>query len=217
MGTPTFTVVGVTGDFRQERPPQAVGPAIYVYMPLGNNSQVLTIRTTLADPLTLVPGVQTILRQMDPTLPPPHVRSFEAAIARGLWRERLHEQVLSIFAALAVVLAVFGVYGVIAYAVAQRTHEFGVRLALGATRAQVLGLVLRQGAWSTVIGVMAGVAAALQLTSMLSSVLHDVRPTDPVTFIGVSLGLTAVVLLATVSPARSASKVDPVVALRVDG
>jgi putative ABC transport system permease protein len=115
------------------------------------------------------------------------------------------------------VLAVFGVYGVIAYAVAQRTHEFGVRLALGATRAQVLGLVLRQGAWSTVIGVMAGVAAALQLTSMLSSVLHDVRPTDPVTFIGVSLGLTAVVLLATVSPARSASKVDPVVALRVDG
>jgi putative ABC transport system permease protein len=217
MGTRTFTIIAIAQDFRQERPPRAIGPAMYVYVPLGINSQVLTIRTTLADPLTLLPGIQAILRQLDPALPPPTVRTFEAAIARGLWRERLHERVLGIFAGLALLLAVFGVYGVISYAVAQRTHEFGVRLALGATQAQVLRLVLRQGVWLTTIGVAAGVTSALQLTAMLSGVLHEVRPTDPATFAGVSALLAGVVLLAALAPARHASKVDPVVALRVDG
>jgi predicted permease len=217
LGTVTFTIVGVVRDFRQEAPPRSIGPAMYVYAPLGTNSQTLTVRTTLDDALSLVPDVRAIVQQMDPSLAPPIVRTFEDTIARSLWRERLYERVLGWFAFLAMLLAVFGVYAVIMYAVAQRTREFGVRLALGATKAQVLVLALRQAALLAVVGVAIGVVAALQLTTMLSSVLHDVHPTDPTTFISVSMGLVLAVVLAALTPARRASNVDPVVTLRVDG
>jgi ABC-type lipoprotein release transport system permease subunit len=217
LGTVTFTIVGVVRDFRQEAPPRSIGPAMYVYAPLGTNSQTLTVRTTLDDALSLVPDVRAIVQQMDPSLAPPIVRTFEDTIARSLWRERLYERVLGWFAFLAMLLAVFGVYAVIMYAVAQRTREFGVRLALGATKAQVLVLALRQAALLAVVGVAIGVVAALQLTTMLSSVLHDVHPKDPTTFISVSMGLVLAVVLAALTPARRASNVDPVVTLRVDG
>jgi putative ABC transport system permease protein len=217
LGTATFTIVGVARDFRQERPPRAIGPAMYVYVPLGMNSQTLTVRTSLADPAALALDIRAILKQMDPALPPPVMQTFEATVARSLWRERLHERVLGLFAALAMALAVFGVYGVIAYSVVERTHEFGVRLALGATKAQVVRLALRQGVWLTAIGVTIGSIAALQLSGMLRSVLHEVRPTDPFTFIGVSIALSIVILLAALTPARRASAVDPVNTLRLDG
>jgi predicted permease len=214
LGTPTFTIIGVVKDFRQERPPAPIGPAMYVYVPLGSNSQTLTVRTALADPLTLVPHVQSILRQMDPTLPPPQVRTFEGAIARGLWRERLYERVLGVFATLAVLLAVFGVYGVVSYVVSQRQHEFGVRLALGSTPGQVLRLVLGQGLWLLLIGLAIGAALAAELTALLASVLHNVPATDPTTFIGASIALGVVMLIAALTPAVRASRIDPVVALR---
>jgi putative ABC transport system permease protein len=123
---------------------------------------------------------------------------------------------LSVFAALALVLAGVGIYGVMAYSVAQRTHEFGIRMALGAQRADVLRSVLAQGLLRAGIGLAIGGVAALALAHFLSSLLFEVQPTDPTTFTAVALGLFGLALLACYIPARRATKVDPMVALRYE-
>jgi putative ABC transport system permease protein len=121
-----------------------------------------------------------------------------------------------VFAVLALVLAAVGVYGVISYAVAQRTRELGVRLALGASRRQVLGLVLRQGARLAVVGVAIGLAGALALTRVVASLLYGVAALDPLTFAVVPIVLAAAAILATLAPARRATRVDPLIAMRAD-
>jgi len=209
---PWITIVGVAKDLRQDRPPQPIEPAIY--LPFTEGSQTLVVRTTLADPLALVPAVRAIVREMDAGLPTYLVQTLERVVTRTLWRQRLQGRVLGIFASLALLLAVCGIYGVISYAVAQRTRELGVRLALGATRGQVFALVLGQGARLALLGLLIGVAAALALTRVLAGLLYEVRPTDPATLIGVSVVLGTVTVLAAVTPAWRATKVDPVVALR---
>jgi ABC-type antimicrobial peptide transport system permease subunit len=124
--------------------------------------------------------------------------------------------VLGIFAAIALVLAAVGIYGVISYSISRRTHELGIRSALGATRRDVLGLVLREGLLLTLIGLVAGIVLALGLTRLLAGLLYGVRPHDPLIFAALSLVLGAVALVGTYIPARRASKVDPMVALRYE-
>ena len=135
---------------------------------------------------------------------------------RSLWRQRLQGQVIGLFAALGMILAAIGIYGVISYGVAQRTREVGVRMALGASRSQVVGLVLRQGMLLVGIGLVLGLIAAFGATRALTRLLYDVGATDLLTFAGVPLVLGTVALLASWLPARRASRVDPLIAMRSD-
>ena len=144
------------------------------------------------------------------------MQSFEQVVERSLWRQRLQGQVLAAFALLALLLATVGIYGVISYTVAQRTRELGVRIALGATRRDVLGLVVGEGARLALAGVALGLAGALALSRAVATLLYGVAPTDLVTYVGVPAALTAVALLASLVPARRATRVDPTVAMRAE-
>jgi len=175
----------------------------------------LVLRTS-GDPTRLAPAVRQQIWSIDKDQPVEDVRPMEKRIAGYAAERRFYTLLLGVFAALAVALAGVGTYGVISYSVSQRHHELGIRMALGAQRADILNLVVGQGFKLTLIGVAVGVAGALALRRFLSGLLYGVKPTDPLTFIAVSLILTAVALLASYIPARRATKVDPMVALRYE-
>jgi putative ABC transport system permease protein len=212
---PFATVVGVIRDYRHYRLPQPMGPAVfYPYAVYPSRQQTIVIRTTRDDPRTLVPALRAAVRALDPKLALYDVKTFEEAVSNSLWRQRLQGNVLSIFAALALVLACTGLYGVIAYAVAERTRELGVRMALGATRGDVLRLVLGQSGRLVVTGVTLGIVAAALGVHMLDSLLYGVDARDPSTFVAVPLLLALVALAAALVPARRAALVDPIIAMR---
>jgi putative ABC transport system permease protein len=171
---------------------------------------------TAVNPLSLSRAVETAVRDADPNIPIGHIRTMEEVLAISLALQRLLMALMSVFAGLALVLAAVGIYGVLSYSVRQRTHEIGIRLAVGAQRDDVLRLVIGQGFKLTLIGLGMGLAGALALTRCLSSLLFGVKPTDPMTFMIVSLILTGVALLASYLPARRATKIDPMVALRYE-
>jgi len=169
---------------------------------------------TAQNPLSLSDAIANALRGADPNLPVGQARSMDEVLALSIAFQRFLMTLMTVFALCALVLAAVGLYGVISYSVNQRTHEIGIRMALGATRRAVLGAVLRDGLRLALMGIAAGLAAALALTRILSTMLFGVKPTDPVTFTAVSLLLISVVTLAGFIPARRASRVDPMVALR---
>ena len=149
-------------------------------------------------------------------MPVSDLHPIQEVLTDSIARQRFNMLLLGNFAAVAPLLAAVGIYGVISYSVGQRSHEIGIRMALGARREEVLKLVVGQGLKLTLIGVAIGIAGALALTRLLSSLLYGVKPTDPPTFIAVSLILTALALAACYIPARRAMKVDPMVALRYE-
>lgn len=177
--------------------------------------QDLLLRTS-GDPLLLSSAITSEMRQLDPGLPVMNLRSMDQLVSRSIAPQRFNLSLLSLFSGLGLLLAAVGIYGVMAYSVSQRTHEIGLRMALGAQARDVLKLVVKQGLGLTLAGVVVGVVASLALTRLMKSLLFEVSPTDPATLIGVSVLLTGVAMLACYLPARRATKVDPLVALRYE-
>ena len=168
------------------------------------------------DAVNLAGAVRHELNELDPTVPVSTVRSMDEVLAAAQSRPRFLTILLTTFSGVVLALALVGIYGVLSYLVARRSKEFGLRMALGAPRQHVLGLVLKQGAVLAVAGVAFGLVAALAITRLMSSLLYGVRATDPMTFVVMPLALAAVALLASYVPARRATKVDPMVALRYE-
>ncbi|UCC30366.1 MAG: ABC transporter permease [Phycisphaerales bacterium] len=194
------------------------GPRPFLYRPFTQNydSNVnLLIRTT-GDPMTLLPPVRAAIRELDPDVAPSDTRVLTDWIGFALLPAKFAAALFGLFGALAILLASVGLYGVMSYSVGQRTREIGIRMALGAGRRDVLHVVLRQGLTLTVVGLAIGLLVSLAGTRVLSMLLYDISATDPLTFGGVSVVLVAVAMLACYIPARRATKVDPMVALRYE-
>ena len=214
---PWVTIVGVLQDYRHYRLPQPMGPALYLpqaaYAP---GTQTVVIRARSGDPSALMPSARAILRELDPDVPPYRIITVEQAVSGSLWRQRFQGFVVAVFALLALVLVAVGIYGVISYSVAQRTREFGVRVALGAQVRDIIGLVLSHGVAMATAGVALGLLGGAVLTRYLAALLYEVQPRDPAVFASVALGLGAVALVAVSVPAWRATAVDPLVAMRPD-
>jgi putative ABC transport system permease protein len=213
---PWSEVVGVVADTRDHALAEEPIPEIYVpYLQQPSFSMAFILRTT-ADPQPLVKTVRGAIESIDKNQPLSDATTMDEVIAGLVAPRRFQMMLLGLFALLALVLAAVGVYGVVSYSCSLRVHEFGVRMALGAERRDLLGLVIRQGARLALIGVFAGLGGALALTRYLSSMLYGIKPADPLTLLAVSLLLAAVALLASYIPARRATNVDPMVALRYE-
>lgn len=174
---------------------------------------VSLVARTVQEPFSLAASVRAALHEIDPDQPLVKLRTMESAIGDSVAQPRLRTVLLTVFAAVAVVLAVFGVYGVMAYTVLRRTQEIGVRVALGASQHDVVRMVVRQGAQLTAVGVVIGLAVAALATRALEGMLFEMEGLDPLTFAGAAAVLAASAILASYLPARRAANVPPIIAL----
>jgi predicted permease len=222
---PPRQIIGIVADVREgalSRPPDQI-----MYVPFAQvndgiialNNRIVpvtwAVRTKL-QPFSLSADVQRELREGSGGLPVAHIRSMQQVVGESTARNDFYMTLLTIFAGVALLLAAIGVYGLMAYSVQQRTQEIGVRMALGASPQQVRRMVVTQGMQLAFVGVVIGVGSALGLTRLMSSLLYGVKPWDPITILLVAVLLSGVTLLATYLPARRASRVDPMVALRYE-
>jgi predicted permease len=208
------TVVGVVADARQQldRPSRDE-----IYVPLLTGQQLSTtwlVRSNI-EPAAMERQIRTAVRAIDPDQPVDNFRTLAEVRSESLEQRTLTATLLGLFGLLALVITAAGIAGVVAFSVSQRTQEFGVRMALGAQRGEVLAMVLQQGLQLVLIGLAIGLAGALVLTRVLTTMLFGIEPTDGLTFVAVSMVLVAVAALACILPARRAASVDPMVALRV--
>jgi predicted permease len=212
----TIQVVGVAKDARYTRVRSAVQPT--VYLPYAHNLKYLSRMTfeirTVLPPLSIASAVRRVVAATDPAIPVAEMKTEEQQIAESIGTERLFAGLVSAFGIVAALLAAIGLYGVMAYAVARRTVEIGIRLALGARRATVQWMVLRQSLWMVALGLAIGIPAALALTRFVQNKLYGIQPTDPASFAGAAILITAVGAVAAWIPARRAARVDPIQALR---
>jgi putative ABC transport system permease protein len=219
--TPWFTIVGVLKDVKQGGVDKRTGTELYFNLEqLANtrgNFNPGTMNVVLRTPLTpesLAPQIHRAVTELDPALPVVKLQSMDDVFAESIGRPRLLAQLLGIFAGLAILLAAIGSYGVLAYMVAERRREIGIRMALGADRGSVLRMVLSQGLGLTLVGVVCGLVVAFAMNRVLASLLFGVRPSDPATIGGVVALIATVALVACYLPARSATRVDPMIVLR---
>ncbi|MCK5650220.1 MAG: ABC transporter permease, partial [Gemmatimonadetes bacterium] len=210
-----FEVVGIVGDVADERLDADPGPAIYVPHSQQTWPTVAFAVRTAVDPSSLIPQVRELVAEMTEEATFSYM-PLDDTLDRSVVERRFLTTVIGLFAFLALVLASVGIYGVLAYSVAQRTHEMGLRMALGAQASTVLSLVLKESMILVVIGVGIGLLGALAGTRLLTSQLFGVTATDPLTYVGVSLILIAAGIVATLVPSRRAVRVDPMVALRAE-
>ncbi|HEX8119099.1 MAG TPA: FtsX-like permease family protein, partial [Pyrinomonadaceae bacterium] len=210
-----FEIVGVAGDVRHRSLEGEVYQMMYIPT-LHVGSSNLVVRTSSSDPLSLASSVRQEVAAVDRDQPVSAVRTMEEVVSGSVAEQRFRTLLLAAFAGIALLLAGVGIYGVIAYSVTHRTHEIGIRMALGAGRGRVLRMVVGQGMALALAGVGCGLLAALALTRVLSSLLFGVTATDAVTFAAVALLIVAVAFLACLVPARRATKVDPMIALRYE-
>jgi putative ABC transport system permease protein len=209
-------IIGVVGNVHEMGLDAIPEPAVYWPHPELVMSAMTVLVRTSSDPLALVSAARGELQKLDPELPMAAVATMDQLLVDSLSRSRFTMLLLGIFAAVALLLAAVGIYGLIAYSVTQRTQELGIRIALGAQRRDVLRLVLAQGTRLTLLGLTLGILAALALSRLLATLLFGVTATDPLTFAGVAALLAFVALLACFIPARRATRVDPLVALRYE-
>lgn len=213
MSSPWLTVVGVVGDVLHRGLNTTPNPEMYLFdLQEPQDSMAVMIRTRV-NPLSLAAVAREQVLSVDSDQPVA-INTMDQIFSDSIGGQRFNMVLLSLFAGLALTMAVIGVFGVINYSVAQRTHEIGIRVALGAQRRDILKLVVGEGLILSVLGVAIGLGGAFALTRLISQMLFGVSPTDPVTFSGVAVLLTAVALMASYIPARRAMKVDPMVALR---
>jgi predicted permease len=211
-----LTVVGVVGDVRSAGPQRPVRPLVYrPYLQQPWPFMNVTLRTG-TDPESLMPEVRRAVAEIDPEQPIAELKTVDEVFTAASARPRFTLLLVGAFAVIATVLAALGIYGVIAYSVAQRRHEIGLRMALGAERREILGQVIRRGLRLTLFGVLLGLAGALALNQVMRSLLFGINPTDILTYLGVSAFFVLVSLLANLVPAYRASRLEPIIALRSD-
>jgi putative ABC transport system permease protein len=215
-GTP-LEIIGVTADIRQDNLQAEAYPAMYLpYAQAPTGLPLILLLRSASDPSAVVSAVRQQVRELDARLPVYDVKTMHQVLSTAVARPRFVTFLLGLFAAVAVLLATVGIYGVMSYTVVQSTREIGIRLALGAQPFDILKLIVGQGLLLVLLGVLGGTAGALGLTRLMTSLLYGVTATDPLTFIGVAVLLVVVTLLACYLPARRATKVDPMVALRYE-
>ncbi len=205
-------IIGIVGDVRHRGLELGLRETLYIpSLRIGFSN--LVIRTA-NDPLSLASAVRKEVAAIDPNQPVANIKTMERWVSESVAQPRFRTLLLGLFSAVALLLSVVGIYGVMSYAVAQRTHELGIRMALGASPGDLLGMVIRQGMKLALAGAAIGLVVALALTSLIKDLLFGVEATDPLTYVSIVILLTGVAVLACYLPARRATKVDPMIALR---
>jgi predicted permease len=213
---PWITIIGIARDLPHRAVDSAPEPDWYLSRPLGpQRNQILFVRTA-GNPADLAASIRGAVAAIDRNQPVANIKTLSEVVAATVAPRKFSMMLFTLFAALAMLLAALGIYGVMAYSVAERTHEVGIRMALGARQSDVLRLIIKKGMAITLIGVAAGLAVAFGLTRLMTTLLFGVTPTDATTFAAVAAFVVTVALLACYIPARRAAKVDPVIALRAE-
>jgi predicted permease len=210
-----YQIIGVSGDAKYDELRNTPPPTFYVLYKQSHDGEFMnyTVKTQL--PLaTIIPALRNAVQSIDKDLPLRDLRTQDEQIEDSISQERLFATLTAGFGILALILACIGIYGIMAYNVARRTNEIGVRMALGARTRQVLLMILRESSWLAIIGIIGGLAAAIALTRFISTMLYGLKPHDPITLIAAAILLLAVALAAAYGPARRASRIDPMQALR---
>jgi len=207
-------IVGIVADVKDRSLAAEKQPEIYVpYAQVPTETMDIVLRTSVA-PRALLPAVEKVVHDIDPELPVARVATLDEMVARSISEPRFYMVLLGAFAAMAVFLAALGIFGVLSYSVVQRSREIGIRVALGAHPRDVLRMVLGHAATLALVGVLAGLAGALALSRAIGSLLFELSPTDPLTLGSMAVLLASVALVASYLPARRATRVDPLIALR---